>query len=364
MTQFQVRKDDFTKFRVVDTAHAGNGSVLDDGAIRVKIERFAFTANNVTYAVTGDRLGYWQFFPPSGEDTEGWGMMPVWGFAEVIESRAGDVPVGDRLFGYFPPADYLDMMPTRVTDQRIIDGAAHRAKLPPAYNSYSRVNAEPGYDRGMDNLRMLLWPLHITSFCLWDALQDKNWYGAQQVVIVSASSKTSIGLAYALDDDATAPPAIAMTSKRNLDFVKKLKLYEQSVTYERLDDIDATIPTVIVDMSGNREVLGRLHTRLGDNMKRCINVGLTHWDDKEAGNGLIAERSEIFFAPSHIQQRLQDWGPDGFAKRTSSFMFQTAAKSRSWLQLRKIDGLTGLVDVYDDVCAGRIAADQGLIIEL
>jgi hypothetical protein len=45
-------------------------------------------------------------------------------------------------------------------------------------------------------------------------------------------------------------------------------------------------------------------------------------------------------------------------------MYQTAAKSSSWLELRKIDGLTGLADVYGDVCAGRIAANQGLIIEL
>ena len=364
MSEFQIRKDDFTKYRVVDAASSETLRELPDGGVRAKIERFAFTANNVTYAVTGERLGYWQFFPPGGDDTDGWGMMPVWGFATVVESKASDVPVGDRLFGYFPPAKYLDMTPTRVTDERIIDGATHRAKLPPAYNSYSRVNAEPGYDRALDDLRMLLWPLHITSFCLWDALRNKDWYGAKQVVIVSASSKTSIGLAYALADDAAAPVAIAITSERNFDFVKRLKLYEQSVTYQTLSEIDAAIPTVIVDMSGNREVLGRLHAHLGDNMKRCINVGLTHWDDKNAGDGLIAERSEIFFAPSHIQQRVKDWGPDGFAKKTASFMHQTAAKSQSWLKLRKIDGLAGLADVYGDVCAGRIPADQGLIIEL
>jgi len=364
MTEFQVRKDNFAKHRVFEAASADRGSQLGDGEIRVKIERFAFTANNVTYAVAGDRLGYWQFFPPSGDDADGWGMMPVWGFAEVVISNSTDIPVGDRLFGYFPPATYLDMMPTRVAEQRFVEGAEHRAKLPPAYNSYTRVNAEAGYDGTTDNERMLLWPLHITSFFLWDALQDNDWYGARQVVIVSASSKTSIGLAYALDDDATAPPAIAITSKRNLDFVRKLGLYKQSVTYEALDDIDATLPTVIVDMSGNGAILGRLHTHLGDNMKHCINVGLTHWDEMKAGSGVIAERSEFFFAPARIQKRLQDWGPDGFAQRTSKFMQQTASKSSAWLELRKIDGLRGLAEVYKDVCDGRIPADQGLIIEL
>ena len=364
MTEFQVRKDNISKHRVVAGVPTENAPQLADGKIRAKIERFAFTANNVTYAVTGDRIGYWQFFPVSGEDADGWGMMPVWGFADVVESRCAEVPVGDRLFGYFPPATYLDMTPTRITEQRFVEGAEHRATLPPAYNSYTRVNAEPDYNRATDNERMLLWPLHITSFCLWDALQDKDWYGARQLVIVSASSKTSIGLAYALDDDATAPPAVAITSRRNLGLVSKLGLYAQSVTYETLTDIDATMPTVIVDMSGNREVLGRLHRHLGDNMMHCINVGLTHWDETKAGDGLISERSEFFFAPAHIQKRLKDWGPDGFTQRTSSFMQQTAMKSRAWLKLRAIDGLPGLAEVYEDVCEGRVAADEGLIIEL
>lgn len=362
MHEFQVRKDDIQITRVVDTTETGAASSLADGTVRARVERFAFTANNVTYAVAGDVLGYWQFFPPT--DGDGWGMMPVWGFAEIVESNAADIPVGERLFGYFPPATHLDLIPTQVSALRFVDGAEHRSKLPPGYNTYYRVNAEPGYETANDNLRMLLWPLHITSFCLWDVLQDSDWYGAEQVVIVSASSKTSIGLAYALDDDETAPPVVAVTSTRNLDFVKSLGLYEESVTYESLADIDASKPTVIVDMSGNSDVLGWLHVHLGDNMRRCINVGLTHWDEREPDDRIIMERSEFFFAPAHIQRRMQEWGPDGFAEKTSRFMQETALKCRSWLQLKKVDGLQGLAGIYPDVCNGQLAADQGLIVRL
>ncbi len=363
MTQeFQVRRDDIEDCRVVETADAGGDSPLPDGAARARIERFAFTANNVTYAVAGDRLGYWQFFPPT--DGDGWGMMPVWGFAEIVESNVDEVPVGERLFGYFPPATYLDLVPTRISAMRFIDGTEHRSELPQGYNTYYRVAAEPGYDAANDNLRMLLWPLHITSFCLWDVLQDSEWYGAEQIIIVSASSKTSIGLAYALDDDDSAPAVVAVTSSRNLDFVQSLGLYEDSVTYDALSDIDATVPTVIVDMSGSGEVLGRLHTHLGDNMKRCINVGLTHWDETTASAGVIKERSEFFFAPTHIQRRLQEWGPDGFAERTSRFMHETALKCGGWLRLRKISGLNGLTEVYADACRGRLSPNEGLVVEL
>lgn len=362
MGEFQVRKDDIQEYRLVDATASARESVLADGAVRVAIERFAFTANNVTYAVAGDVLGYWQFFPPS--DGNGWGMMPVWGFATVIESNAADVPVDERLFGYFPPATHLDLLPTQVSAPRFIDGSEHRSKLPQGYNTYYRVASEPGYDRAHDDLRMLLWPLHITSFCLWDVLQDADWFGAQQIVIVSASSKTSIGLAYALDDDASAPAAVAITSARNQAFVNSLGIYSESFSYDSLADIDKSVPTVIVDMSGNGEVLATLHRLLGDNMRRCINVGLTHWDERDASDGIIKERSEFFFAPAHIQRRMKEWGPDGFAERTSRFLAETALKCNGWLQLRRASGLQGLSDVYLDVCNGRLDAKQGLVVEL
>ncbi|MGB5337389.1 MAG: DUF2855 family protein [Woeseiaceae bacterium] len=362
MGEFQVRKDNVRECRVDDATGSTDDPSLAAGAIRVAVERFAFTANNVTYGVAGDLLGYWQFFPAHSGD--GWGVIPVWGFAEVIESNSDDVPVGERLFGYFPPATRVDLSPTQVSALRLVDGSAHRSKLPQGYNTYYRVMAEPGYDPASDDLRMLLWPLHITSFCLWDVLQDADWFGADQVVIVSASSKTSIGLAYALDDDAGAPSVVAVTSARNLDFVNSLGLYDRSITYDSLAEIDASIPAVIVDMSGNGAVLGTLHQHLGDNMTRCINVGLTHWDERDASEGIIKERSEFFFAPAHIQRRMQEWGPDGFADRSSSFMGETALKCSSWLELNRATGLQGLRDVYLDVCDGRLDANQGLIVEL
>jgi hypothetical protein len=238
--EFQVRKDNFEEHRLVDTE--APSVAPSDGGIRVKVERFAFTTNNITYAVAGEQIGYWQFFPPTGGDAEGWGIIPVWGFAEVIESSNDDMPAGERLFGYFPTASTLEMAPTEITRKGFIEGAPHRSHLPPAYNRYTSVGSEPGYDRASDNHRMLLWPLYITSFCLWDALQEHNWHGAKQVVIVSASSKTSIGLAYAIADDSKAPPAIAITSPRNLEFVSILGLYQQSVSYDSLADIDATVP--------------------------------------------------------------------------------------------------------------------------
>ena len=71
------------------------------GQIRIKIARFGLSANNVTYAVTGNTFGYWGFFP-ADDSSDAYGIVPLWGFADVVESAHSDVPLGCRIFGYLP----------------------------------------------------------------------------------------------------------------------------------------------------------------------------------------------------------------------------------------------------------------------
>jgi hypothetical protein len=362
MTEFQVQRDELTTTRLVDAGGTGDNTPLGENEILAKIDRFALTANNITYGVVGDRLGYWQFFPPAGNEAEGWGLIPVWGFADVVRSNVAEIPVGERLFGYFPPASHLTLAPTRIRPENFFDGTAHRAELPAAYNLYRRVNAEPNYDRATDAERMLFFPLHVTSFCLWDALKMNEWYGARQVILASASSKTSIGLAYGLDADDDAPPAIAITSERNREFVEQLDVYTSVVTYDDISSIDATVTSVVVDMAGNDRTLKQLNDHVGENLQMCIRVGVTHRD--AAGGDTKLERSTWFFAPGHIEKRMKEWGPDGFTAKSIAFMQATAARSRGWLKVTPIEGLQGMQEIFADVANGRIAADAGLIVEL
>jgi DNA-binding Lrp family transcriptional regulator len=360
--QLQVNRDVFLKNRIVETADSA--LVVEKGAVLLAVETFAYSANNITYAVAGDTLGYWKFFPPTGENTDRWGVIPVWGFANVVASKAEGIPIGDRLFGYFPPAKFVKMTPVAITERRFIDGTAHRSKLPQGYNLYQRVLNEKSYNPAFDRERMLLFPLLITAFCLWDALKEANWYGAKQIIILSASSKTSCGLGYALQADEESPTVIGITADRNLAKVKSLDIYDQSIPYDQVTSVAANIPTVIVDMSGNTKILAALHTRLGDNMKFTINVGLTHWTNAKPQQGILRERSTFFFAPGHIQKRLKDWGPDGFEQKTTAFLATTAAKTRTWLKFKQINGLGELEAIHPAVCQGAIPPDEGLIVVL
>ena len=187
---------------------------------------------------------------------------------------------------------------------------------------------------------------------------------AEQVIVVSASSKTSIGLGYALQDIADSPHSVGLTSTRNADFVGALGLIDQVCSYDALDAIDTSRPTVIVDMAGNSDLMGRLHEMLGDNMRFTVNVGLTHWDQAAEDGRIIAERSEMFFAPGHMQQRAADWGPEEFSRRSNEFVLSGIERSQTWLKLAVHSGLAGLKGIYPDVCGGHNSPDQGQIIDM
>lgn len=350
ISEFQVRKDNLEETRLVER----EAPALKDGEALVKVDRFAFTANNVTYGVVGERIGYWKFFPVA---EDGWGIIPVWGFGDVVESKCEGVAAGERLYGYWPMASHLVIAPARIAETRLFDGAAHRQELPPVYNSYARVNNEPHYDAAMDDERMTLFPLYATSFCLYDFFKDNDWFGAETIIIPSASSKTAIGTAYAIRTDDAPRPMIGLTSARNKTAVEALKLYDSVLTYDEIETIDAGVPAAIIDMSGNGEVLGRLHKHLGDNMKYTSNVGVTHYDANAMGPGFIRERSAMFFAPGHIQKRAKDWGPGEFEKRAFAFWRDAAVDSRTWLSIRKDAGAEAVEKVYREVLNGETPAD-------
>ncbi len=359
MSAFEVVRHALTDSRIVEHPAPAKPA---DGEILVKVDRFGFSANNITYGIAGDTLRYWQFFPVA-EEPEKWGIIPVWGFGDVIDSNHPEIEKGERLFGYFPPADTVKMVPVDIRPGAFFEGSAHRADLPRGYNAYSRVSREPGYDRRFDDARMLLYPLYLTSFALWDQLKENDWYGTEQIVLLSASSKTAIGLAYALKGDGDAPDCVGLTSPRNTGFVDVTGAYDGVLSYDnrpRLKDV----PTVIVDMSGNADLLGAIHQQLGDNMRHTLSVGLTHWESERRSKAVIKDRTEFFFAPSRIQKRMKDWGADEFRSRSNGFIMETAAKSQTWLNFETLDGLEGLSAVFSDVRDGTIAPDRGLIVQM
>jgi len=350
MQQFQVNKQDLSINRVV----SGNNETHSNEGISFEVERFAFTANNLTYFMVGEKLGYWQFFPPiDNRADENWGIIPVWGIGKVVASNNSNVEVGSRYFGYFPPATYLRMDSVALAQGNLIDTSAHRKPLPQGYNLYRPLEkSQGGKQAHIENLQMLLWPLYITSYCLWDLI-EQSVTKPEQVVVLSASSKTSLGLAYALKKSGCH--AIGVTSAKSKSFVNELNIYDEVLSYDGIEHL-SNKPTIVVDMSGNAQVKKQLESKLGSSLMRYVQVGLTHWQD-----AVEEEGSEFFFAPAHIQTRIAELGAESFHAQSGAFIKEAMRWSATWLNVKEQTGIHTLADDFDAICKGEIPADVGLV---
>lgn len=334
------------------------------GEVLLRVASFAFTANNVTYAMFGDTMHYWDFFPSGEAD---WGVIPVWGFATVEASTVDAIAVGERFYGYFPTATHVVVQPEQVRASGFVDAADHRVGLPAVYNQYSRCSTDPGYDPRMEAQQMILRPLFFTSFLIDDFLEDNAFFGATRVVLSSASSKTAYGTAFCLSQRKDIE-VVGLTSAVNLDFVQGLGCYDTTLTYEQLNELPVDVATVYVDFSGNVDLRRSVHTHLGDALKYSASIGGTDWQHLGKVGDLPGPRPTLFFAPSQIKKRIVDWGNSTLqgklAAAWKAFMVPVTRADQPWLRTQYAQGLDASRAAMLEVIAGKAAPDVGHVLSL
>jgi Protein of unknown function (DUF2855) len=358
-TDFIVARDDLQQCKTIET-RLPDTAQLPDGALLIRIDRFAFTANNITYAVLGDQLKYWQLFPAP----EGFGDIPVWGFGDVIASRHPGISEGESLFGYFPMATHLVIEAADVSKRGLRDAAAHRQGVAPVYNIYARVSGDAAYAGRQGDYQALLRPLFMLSFLVDDFLAENEFYGARSVMLSSASSKTAFGLAYLLHAQRKGIRVIGLTSAANADFVGSLGCYDEVVTYDRLTSMPSDQPVAFVDMAGNSALRETLHRHFGGQMKYSGRIGLTHRGTSPDEPPLPGAKPVWFFAPDQIRKRAREWGPGGIEMRFGNAWTGFAPMLDSWLNVIEGKGPATVKQVYLDTLNGRVPPDQGHILSL
>ncbi|HEV2982444.1 MAG TPA: DUF2855 family protein [Solirubrobacteraceae bacterium] len=352
---FLIARDDLHRCRFDDAAPPEPRP----GQALLAIDAFGLSANNITYAMFGEAMSYWSFFPTE----PGWGRLPVWGYAEVVESRAGGVEPGTRVYGYLPASTHLLVTPARVEAHGFIDAEAHRAALPSAYNAYADVRADPSYERAHEDEQMLLRPLFFTSFLLDDFLADSGLLDVQAVVVSSASSKTASALAFLLSRREGAQ-VVGLTSSRSVDFVRSLGVYDRVVAYDAIDAL-ASEPAVYVDIAGDAGVREAVHTLYATNLRHSAVVGATHHDSMgEVPDSLPGPRPAFFFAPDRVSKRTRDWGREGLEERIAEAWHPYVQWAGGWLQVRHGHGADELQSAYIELLDGDIDPAQAHVLTL
>jgi len=351
---FEVDRSDWKQTRFVE----GPVPELVPGQVLLRVDRFALTSNNVSYALSGDLLGYWRFFPCA----EGWGRIPVMGFADVIRSTHPGVAEGTRCFGFYPMARHLVIQPGAVSPSQIVDAAPHRAGLAPVYAQYLPTTGDPIYAEKREDRILLMRGLFMTSFLADDFLAEQAYRGARSVLISSASSKTSIALAFQVKQGGRAR-TIGLTSARNAEFVRGLGFYDQVVLYDEIASL-AKEPAVFVDMAGDGAVTRAVHRHFGDALAYDCTIGATHWSADRDLEGVPGPKPEFFFAPAQVAKRSKEWGPQGVADRIGAAWTKFCDASDAWLRVVRSQGRDALERVYQDTLAGRTHPADGHILSL
>ena len=355
VTEIWVNRENYRETKIVEAS----ADSLVDNQIRVKLDKFGLTSNNVSYAVSGDMIGYWNYYP--AEDP--WGKVPVWGLGEVIESGSDEIAIGERLYGFFPMASEVILTPGNVQPGAFVDVTTHRLELPALYNQYRRTQADPDFLQQMEAERCLLFPLFITSFVLYDYLVDNDYFGADQVVIGSVSSKTGFGLAELIKQDG-AKGVIGMTSAGNLSFVESLNCCDQTLVYGNESEIDTSLRTAYVDMSGNAQLTETLHNLLGDNMVESCMVGATHWENRGRAKDLPGATPTFFFAPGQIAKRDAEWGPGVSWDKGSAAGAEIAKKISDKMNIELVTGAEAAADIWKAMLDNQVSPSRGLLVSI
>lgn len=358
-----IDKNDISDAKLVTVA---DKAPLAEGQIEVTIKSYALTSNNVTYATLGksfgswtDMPGYWAFFPYADPD---YGCLPVWGFATITESKHSELEVGEEIYGYFPMASHLRMMPDRISAASFHDVTEHRQKLAPVYNQYTRMKALEALSDEDKNLWPVFRPLLVTGYMICDQFADDHFYGAQQLIIGSASSKTALMTAKSFGLFEDVPKLIGLTSQGNKAFVEESGLYDQVLTYDEIAQLDASIPTALIDMAGNGAVIDQLHHHLEDNMKYSCLVGLSHWNSGRPSRDLPGAPVTPFFAPGRIKMRSGDWGAEGLQKRLDAAWDNFAELAPSLTAIEIISTPEKTILEYQNLVAGKIDPSKSIMI--
>lgn len=352
-TQLLVHRTDIFKTSI-ETQTLGP---LSNGMVRLKIEKYALTTNNITYAVVGDQMQYWNFFPTELP----WGIVPVWGYARVAASQHPEVAVGERYYGYFPMSDYLDVKPGKFNSGGFADVSEHRQALAPIYNSYSQCSKDPIYLPDQEDFIPIFRPLFSTAFLNYHFLKSENFFSATNIILTSASSKTALALASLLQqnqkEDGTK--VIGLTSAANLEFVRSTGFYDEVLVYENMDQLPLQASTV-VDMRGKGMLLLQIQNLLGDQLKYISLIGLTDW--QAAQQRVDIPIATFFFAPTFAQKYFQEVGVATANAAIAKGLHHFIAQASTWLDLVYCADYPSVATLFSEMVNGAVDPKKGYIV--
>lgn len=323
------------------------------GQAVLEVSNFGFSANNITYGLLGHKMGYWGFFP--ADDAHG--ILPVWGFATVLASKADGLEVGTRVYGYLPLATHILVQPDKLTPLGFVDAHPKRKSISPVYDYYQFCASDPGYNSEHEVWQQNLRPLFMTSFVLDDFVRETLPQTCSHIFVTSASSKTALGAAFLLKkhlaEEGKDAKVVGLTSAGNLAFTEQSGCYDQVAVYGDDDALPTeAINPIALDFAGNKQVLLDLQHRYTDFTAWFIGATDVEAQMQKPSGEL---KGEIFFAPAQVKKRHKDWGVDAFNQRYAAAWSAFAKAMLPVMGSADHQGVDAIIALYLNALQGKLA---------
>ncbi|KDR79940.1 hypothetical protein GALMADRAFT_116466 [Galerina marginata CBS 339.88] len=378
--------------------------------VLIKVDRFGFSANNVTYQALGEHPHFRYFdFHSAPESTDGncsrktHGLIPVWGFGTVIKSTHPKISEGERVYGYLAPTRYL-LLPVSPNDVNKTAFYVPRPHLPAdrrPYNQILRCNSDPHYTPTpvAEDLTMLYRPLFWTSYWCEDWLYSSQYRGGVSTILISsASSKTAFCLAYLVGkrirrgEISPNTRIIGLTSKRNMGFTKKLGLYHEVFDYDSFTSVPAFQGNnhqrwLYIDVAGNDDLNKNIFAHFASpytaKLAAVVALGMTNLSPSSSevssiewsGNPFDATATvdpsnvaspfwpkvEQFFMPEWLEIRRHQIPIQEIFSRQNQAWKELMTDCLGWVELERVYGAENVKEAYGRLAKEGLGPDKGLI---
>ncbi|PFH50592.1 hypothetical protein AMATHDRAFT_144700 [Amanita thiersii Skay4041] len=387
-------------------------STIHPNHVLIKVDRFGFSTNNLTYQALGEHPHFRYFdyhaVPENDEiSSTTHGVVPVWGFGTVVKSSHPKIEPGERVYGYFAPARYL-LLPVSANNVNKSTFYIPRPHLPADRRPYNQVlrcahDSQYSPEPLLEDLTMLYRPLFWTAYWCEDCLFSSSYRGGtSRILISSASSKTAFCLAYLLQKRIKTGGAkattqiIGLTSRRNFPFTTSLDLYHDVLTYDTFKESPlfhggAEERWIYVDVAANQELNQTLFTHFASpysgRLASFISLGLTNvsptssessnleWNEDSAR--LFSANSqnprnardtsqfwplkEEFFMPEWLAVRRHQLPLEEILKRQNNAWKELMRDCVDWVKIERRYGIKNVKEAYELLLQEGIGPDTGLI---
>ncbi|KAF8319458.1 hypothetical protein DL93DRAFT_2053669 [Clavulina sp. PMI_390] len=367
---------------------------LKENQVILQVDKFGFSANNVTYGLLGEHphFRYFDFFPApktSLTSPKTHAVLPVWGYGTVIASSHPSLHVGQRVSGYLSMSSYcllqLDPPRARPSGKSSIEYTVNVALngMPEDRRPYRQLTfceTDFMWTPEREDEMMLYLPLFWTSYWMEDSLNQKAYRDARTIVISSASSKTAFLVTYRIQKRREAAFAsgktfrpikvVGLTSRSNLSFTRKLGFYDQVFAYDEVANITKVSRDIreclYIDVSGNESLNANVAKHLSP--KLTVSLGITSVEGGNASSITGAQGNkadwESFFMPEWLELRVKELGPKKIKEMQKTAWGDLMEDCPSWVGIKTYEGNDDVLGAYQRTVKGGIPPNEGQMFSL